>query len=75
MKSASKQEFSDGLGKKVATIRKSKKMTQEKLAELTGLDRMTIALIETGKKKPSINTLYTLADKLNVEASEFFIGL
>lgn len=75
MKATNIQEFSNNVGKNIAVLRKAKGFTQTKLAEIANLDRMTIALIETGKKKPSINTIYQLSIALSIEPVEFFISL
>lgn len=75
MKALDKDDFSNRLGKKIAIIRKAKGFTQTRLAEIAGFDRMTIALIETGKKNPSMATIYQLSLALSVEPSEFFAGL
>jgi transcriptional regulator with XRE-family HTH domain len=75
MKARSKTQFVVALGKRVAAVRKNKGLTQEKLASLADLDRMTIALVETGHKKPSVVTIYKLAKALKVEPATFFEGL
>lgn len=75
MQANNKNEFAITLGKKIAIIRKAKGFTQTRLAEIAGFDRMTIALIETGKKNPSMATIYQLSLALSVEPSEFFVGL
>ena len=41
-------------------------MTQEQLAEATGVHRVTIARIETGDVSPKAETLKRLADALGV---------
>jgi len=74
MKAQNADDFSAQVGKRIAEIRKAADITQEKLAEQTGLDRMTIALIETGKKKPSLTTIYKIAFALRVEPYTFFQG-
>ena len=43
-------------------------VSQEKLAELAGLDRTYISQIERGLKSPSIQTLLALAQALHVQA-------
>ena len=60
------------LGARIQTIRKSKKMTQEKLAELIGLDIPNISNIERGKRFLSSTTLEKLVDALNVSAKDLF---
>ncbi len=75
MKSKNKEEFVNSLGRQLAILRKKAGFTQEKLAEVAELDRMTIALIETGRKRPSVVTVYRLAVALKVEPEEFFQDL
>ena len=60
------------LGARIQAIRKSKKMTQEKLAELIGLDIPNISNIERGKRFLSSTTLEKLVDALNVSAKDLF---
>lgn len=67
-----KDGFYRKIGERISEIRKSKKFTQEELAWKTGLSRNFIALIEKGKKKPSIETLRKIAKVLEVEISAFF---
>lgn len=43
-----------------------RKMTQAALAEKAGVNRVTVAEIETGRKQGSIATLRALADALSV---------
>jgi len=59
-------------GVSIAAIRSSKSLTQEQLASKSGLDRMTIALIENGRRWPRLSTLQTLAKALNVNIRDFF---
>jgi len=44
--------------------RKAKKITQEKLAKLTGLDRTFISLIENGKRSPTFSTILKICSTL-----------
>lgn len=60
------------LGKRIQLIRKSKGFTQEKLAELIGIEPPSLSYIETGKFSPSVETLQKLAEVLNVEVWEFY---
>ena len=59
---------------KLATIRKDADMSQEKLAALSGVHRVTIARIETGKISPTVGTLVKLAKALDVDVSELIEG-
>jgi transcriptional regulator with XRE-family HTH domain len=58
------------LGKKIQGLRKDNKFTQEKLGELTGLDRTYISDIERGVRNPSLKSLQKLSKALNVPMSE-----
>lgn len=54
-------------GKVLKQIREEKGMTQEKLAELAEVDRTYIYRLETGKRSPSLNIIFRLADALKVQ--------
>jgi len=54
------------LGKRILALRNEKGLTQEELAERTGLSNTYIAMLETGKRTPSLEALYKLTDALNV---------
>lgn len=60
------------LGSKIRILRNTKKYSQEKLAELSGLDRNYISLIENGKANPSIIYLKQISEALNEEIKELF---
>lgn len=47
-------------------IRKEKKLSHEKLAELSGLNRSTISLLESKKRIPTILTCLKISDALGV---------
>ncbi|MCX6728348.1 MAG: helix-turn-helix transcriptional regulator [Candidatus Saccharibacteria bacterium] len=58
------------LGKKVKQFRLDAVLTQEKLGELTGLDRTYISGIERGIRNPAIKNIGKLAKALKVKISE-----
>lgn len=58
------------LGKKIRSLRVERKWSQEKLGELTGLDRTYISGIERGVRNPSIKNIDKLAKALDVKISE-----
>ena len=60
------------LGQKIKQVRKSKKITQEKLAEIIGVDFGYISKLEVGQNFPSIPTLNKIAQALDVDISIFF---
>jgi transcriptional regulator with XRE-family HTH domain len=59
-------------GKILQEERKAKKISQEKLAKLTGLDRTFISLIENGKRNPTFTTIIKICSALEIEPSELF---
>lgn len=58
------------LGKKIKTLRNDAGLSQEKLGELTGLDRTYISDIERGKRNPSLKSLQMLAKALKISISD-----
>ena len=56
-------------GQKVQTIRNEQKISQEKLAELSELDRTYISSVEPGQRNISILNIIKIADALGVKAS------
>lgn len=54
----------------IARLRREKGLTQEELAEVTGLSRGYIAAIEQGKRSPRQKTLAIIAERLGIEMEE-----
>ena len=61
------------LGRKIRELRKSKKMTQEQLAEQVDIGTPNISYFETGKFTPAIETLEKIAKALDVEIYELYM--
>lgn len=59
-------------GARLKEIRRSKNLTQENLAEMTGMDIPNLSNIERGKKFVSSETLSKLALALEVSESTLF---
>lgn len=59
-------EIEEVFGKVLREIRLEKKFSQEELAHVCGLDRTYISLMERGKRNPTINTIFALAEGLNI---------
>ncbi len=59
-------------GAKLAYVRKSKKLSQIKLAEIVDMNFNYIGQIERGEANVTINTMKNLANALEVELSELF---
>ena len=55
---------------KLAQVRKAQGLSQERLAELSGVHRVSIARIESGEISPNVRTLEKLADALKVTVGE-----
>ena len=60
------------LGYKIKRLRQQKGITQEKLAELIGIEVSSMSNIETGKYAPSIETLQKLSEVLDAKPWEFY---
>lgn len=75
MSTHNEEQFLDALSKRIVQIRKEKSITQEQLAASTGLDRVAIANIETGKRRPTVTTVYRISIGLSVSIEELFKNL
>lgn len=54
-------------GKRVREVRRSKGISQEKLAELAGIDRSYMGNIERGEKNVTLKKAYEICDALEIE--------
>lgn len=59
-----------GVKLKIKALRESKNMTQEQLADLVGVERAAVAMWETGKSIPRVQTLLKLAKTFNCTIEE-----
>lgn len=59
-------------GQNVQKYRKHRNLTQERLAELVGVDVTSISAVETGKYFPSADNLSRIVDVLQVQFSDLF---
>lgn len=62
-------------GKRVQEIRKSHALSQEQLAELVGVHRTYIGMIERAEKNITLLNIAKLAKALNIDMSELLINL
>lgn len=62
------------IGTKIKEIRKRKKISQEKLAELVSMNNRSILRIENQQNLPTLETLAKIADVLDVPITDFFDG-
>lgn len=58
------------VGKAIAKIRRDKGLSQEELAELAMISRISVARYETGKFEPGAQALNRIADALEVSTDE-----
>ncbi len=61
-------------GKRLKSIRQSKKMSQAKLSELSGISVQTISSYETGHSSPILENIYDIALILNVSLDYLVYG-
>jgi len=59
-------------GAKLAYVRKSKKLSQMKLAEIVDMNFNYIGQIERGEANVTIKTMIILANALDIELGELF---
>lgn len=60
------------LGKRIAALRRGRKLTQEQLAEALACSVEFISLVERGVNAPSVAGLEKFAKVLKVEVKELF---
>lgn len=60
------------LGARIKELRKSRKMTQEKLAEMIGVDPKYVSFIEVGRSAPSLEAMEKIAQALDVDIKDLF---
>ena len=62
------------LGDRVRSLRRKHNISQEKLAEIAGVHRTYIGMIERGEKNVTLVTLLRLAKALGVSPAELLEG-
>jgi transcriptional regulator with XRE-family HTH domain len=63
------------MGNKITEVRESKNMTQEELAEKSGVSRTIISGLESGRvSNTTTGTLKKIADALGLSVNELFFG-
>lgn len=60
------------LGAAIKNARLEKKLTQEQLAEMAGITPVHLKQLESGRRKPSVDVLYTLSRTLNISVDSIF---
>lgn len=62
------------LGKRIKEIRERNRLTQEELADVADVTPQYISLVETGKKKASLQVLVNIAEGLELTVDELLMG-
>ena len=63
------------IGQRIKSVRKSRRMTQEQLAEALGVSVGYVSQVERGVTKISLDTLAAVATQLDCELSELVTGV
>ena len=63
------------IGARIKRIRKSQKLTQERLSEMAGISPQHMSQIESAKTKLSLPTLINICNALNVSANKILCDL
>lgn len=59
----------------VGRLRRQRQLTQEQLGWASGLHQTAVARIESGERRPSLNTIFKLARGLGVPPADLFAGI
>ncbi|MFT5171486.1 MAG: transcriptional regulator with XRE-family HTH domain [Candidatus Marinamargulisbacteria bacterium] len=60
------------IGQRIATLRKAKSLSRERLAYSIGISKSFLGYIELGQANPTVETLYLIADGLDCNVTQFF---
>ena len=66
------QDLKTKFGLRIKELRISKKLTQEQLSELIGMERTNLTRIESGKHFPSAENIEKLASALKIDINSLF---
>ncbi len=66
------EEISLRLGERLKAIRKSRMLTLDEAASLTGVSKPMLGQIERGQSSPTINTLWKISTGLKIPLSFFY---
>lgn len=58
---------------KLICARLNKQLTQEDVASFAGISRSHYALIESGKRTPSLDVAFKISERLNCDISDIFL--
>lgn len=58
-------------GDLLRSYREASNLSQERLADLSSLDRTFVSLLERGQRQPSLETVFKLCTALDIRPNEF----
>lgn len=64
--------IAEKFGQRIRSLRKERGMSQERLAEKSGLHNTYIGQIERGEKNPSLESIEKLSKGLDISVAELF---
>ncbi len=67
-----RSNISEKIGKRIASLRKEKGLTQEQLAVKINMDRTFVGYLEKGDRNPSVETANKIARALGVKLNDIF---
>lgn len=68
------QDIDLKVGGNIQKLRKQKGITQDQLAEMSGLNRAHVYRLETGRQSMTLRTLKIIADALGVRPTQLLKG-
>lgn len=68
-----RKEFTSLLSERLKEVRKSRKMTQEELAEKAGLHLTYVGHLELGKYHPTVYVMWKIAKALGVTINDLVV--
>ena len=69
------ENFTKKFGKEIRLQRLNADLSQEKLAELSGLHRTYVGAVERGERNISLQNIKRIADALNIKVARLFEDL
>ena len=66
-------EIDKKVGMNIRLERTKRSISQEGLADLAGLARSTMGIVERGEQSPSLQTIAKVANALNIDIHKLFI--
>lgn len=67
------EEIDKKVGLNIRLERIKRGITQEELADMSGIARSTMGIVERGEQSPSLQTIAKIATALNINISKLFL--